>query len=206
LRRLTSWAWAEEERAKSKGGSAKRKRAKGISKISQGSRWVHFLPLPFSGRGDSGRLPSLMLFSICSRLLLRDTVNRSEPPDQISAGNPNHLTARKQGLQGGECPLVVRAGVGGDEHDTVGNVEVGVTGRKPIPFVFHRAGHRQRDHTQGPTVLVGQVLQPHEVVAQERVVHISRIVFHRAYHRRRIDKTRQVVHVAIRVVAHDAVS
>ena len=79
--------------------------------------------------------------AIGSRLLLRNTMNRPETPHQITARDTDDLTVGKQLLQGSKCPLVVRAGVGGQEHNTIGNVEVRVTRGEPVSFVFHRAGH-----------------------------------------------------------------
>src|SRR5439155_6231130 len=77
---------------------------------------------------------------------------------------------------------------------------------KPVPVILDRARHGQRDHTQGPAVVVGHALQPGKVVTQGRVVDIGRIVFHRAHHRSWVHETSQVVHVAVGVVTDDALA
>src|SRR3989454_11907471 len=71
-------------------------------------------------------LPLAMHSAFRRRLLLCDTVNRPEAPDQISTGDADHLMRWKQSLQGGERLLVVGMGVGRDQDDAVSDVEVRV--------------------------------------------------------------------------------
>src|SRR5262245_53135622 len=91
-------------------------------------------------------------------LLLRDAMNGAQAPDQIDTINPDDLSRRKKLLQNQKRALVVRALVGGDEHDAIGDVKVCVARRETVAVVCNRAWHRQGHNAQWLAVLVGHFL------------------------------------------------
>ncbi len=92
---------------------------------------------------------------------------------------------------------------GRDQHQAVGDVEVGVAGRQPLAFEDDRAGHGQLDDAERLSVLVAGRLQPPEVVLERLVVGVVVAGLDDRDDGSRIDEPRQVVDVAVGVVAVD---
>src|SRR5258706_2783208 len=84
------------------------------------------------------------------RPVLSDAVEGAESPDQVGAVDPDHVPTREERPQRSEGLLVARRVVGREQHDAVGDVEIGVARRQPLPVVAEGARHRQRDHPKRP--------------------------------------------------------
>ena len=106
-----------------------------------------------------------------------------------------------QGVQGHAIRRVVE---GRDEHQAVGDVEVGIARRQALAVEEDRSGHGQRDHAERLTVLVHGRLEPPEVVLERLVVGVVRARLEHGHDRVRVDESGEVVDVAVRVVAVDA--
>src|SRR5262245_715376 len=76
-----------------------------------------------------------------SRLLLRDTVNGTQAPDQRLTREANDLATWKDLLQNRQGTLVVRMVVGGYQHHPIGNIKVGVAGWQACRWWSDRARH-----------------------------------------------------------------
>ena len=103
---------------------------------------------------------------------------------------------------------VERLAVGGvvegrDEHQTVGDVEVGVAGRQPLAVEDDRLGHRQRDDAERLAVLVAGLLEPSQVLLQRLVIGVGSARLDDGDDGPGVDEPRQVVDVAVGVVADD---
>jgi len=61
-------------------------------------------------------------------LLLRDTVNGPQAPDQWLTGEAKDVAIWKDLLQDRQGSLVVRMVVGGYQYNPIGNVKVGIAG------------------------------------------------------------------------------
>ena len=90
-----------------------------------------------------------------------------------------------------------------DEHEAVGDVEIRVTGRQPLTVEDDRARHGQLDDAQRLSILVASGVQPAEVFLERLVVWVVGARLDDGDHGFGIDKPRQVVDVAVRVVAVD---
>ena len=93
-----------------------------------------------------------------------------------------------------------------DEHQSVGDVEVGIAGRQPLALEDNRPGHGQLDDAERLSVLVARRLQAAEVVLERLVVRVVGARLDDRDHGSRPDEPRQVVDMAVGVVALDSPS
>ena len=98
------------------------------------------------------------------RLLLRQAVQRAEAEDEVDAVNADDLAVGEELGQGIEGDAVGRIVERRNEHEAVGDVEVGVAGRQPLAVEDDRPGHRQLDDAERLPILVARGLQPAQVV------------------------------------------
>src|SRR5438874_5086760 len=136
-------------------------------------------------------------------LLLGQAVERPEAEHEVDGMDPDHWPRREEPGQHGQRLAVARVVEGRDEDRRVRDIEVGVARGQPLAGEDDRGGHRKRDDAQPPSVLVGHAREARAVVAQGRVVGIRWIAFLGDHHRSLVDEARDVVHVAVRVVARD---
>ncbi len=64
-------------------------------------------------------------------------MQRSQTQYQVAAGNANHGSIRKQALQGPQCSQIILIAKCWDQHQLVGDVEIGVAGRKALAVDFN---------------------------------------------------------------------
>src|SRR5262252_4317223 len=93
-------------------------------------------------------LSSVVVPSLCpspggsrSRLLLRDTVNSPQPPDQRLRGQAKNTAIWKDLLQNRQGALVVRTIVGRYQHHPIGNVKIRIAGWQACGRRPNRARH-----------------------------------------------------------------
>src|SRR6266550_3266434 len=153
--------------------------------------------LPSLGKEDRGARTALR------GLLLGQAVERPEAEHEVDGMDPDHWPRREEPGQHGQRLAVARVVEGRDEDRRVRDIEVGVARGQPLAGEDDRGGHRKRDDAQPPSVLVGHAREARAVVAQGRVVGIRWIAFLGDHHRSLVDEARDVVHVAVRVVARD---
>src|SRR5271157_807273 len=138
------------------------------------------------------------------RLLLRQTVKRAKTENEIPTVNANYGPSGKCVGDDVERDAVVNVVKHWHQHKSICDVEVGVAGRKALPVEIDRGGHGELDYAQGLAGLVGGFLQQLKVLAQRFVIWVARVGFvSRDDHVGR-DEARDVVHVAVSVVASDA--
>ena len=119
---------------------------------------------------------------------------------------PTMSRSGKSRLQRRRGLLVARRVVGRQQHEPVGDVEVGVAGRQPLALVLQGPRHRQRDDPERPTVLVGHPAEPLQVGLERLVVFVRRIGLDGGHHGPLVHEPGQIVHVAVGVVARDPVA
>src|SRR5438093_9431516 len=136
-------------------------------------------------------------------LLLGQAVERPEAEHEVDGMDPDHWPRREERGQHGQRLAVARVVEGRDEDRRVRDIEVGVARGQPLAGEGDRGWHRKRDDAQPPSVLVGHAREARAVVAQGLVVGIRWIAFLGDHHRALVDEARDVVHVAVRVVARD---
>src|SRR5438552_1343178 len=158
-----------------------------------------------AGRGQCrsapGRIPPLR--RPC-RLLLRHTVERAEPEHQISGVNADHAPPGEELGEGLERLPVARVVEGRDQHRRVSDVEVRVAGRQALAVEDDGRGHRQLHDPERRRVLIGHACQALAVLPQRVVVRVGGVLLARDDDGTRVDEAREVVDVAVRVVARDA--
>ena len=132
------------------------------------------------------------------RLLLRQAVNGAKAPDEIDGVDADDLPPRKAAREDRQRDAVARIVEGRREHDTVSHVEVRVARRHAAAGEEERLGHGQFDdaHPRAP--------QPTHIVAQRLEVFVAAVALDRRRDHARRDEARDIVDVAVRVVAGDA--
>ena len=139
-------------------------------------------------------------------LLLRHAVERAEAPDQIDGVDADHRAGREQRGQHLQRDAVVRVVEGRHQHGAVARCRSSRSSRAGAARRRRaaRASAASRRAAGAPSAVV-MPLEPRAVLAQRRVV---RVVAGRLAARRRpcvgVDEARQVVDVAVGVVAGDA--
>src|SRR5437667_11754202 len=78
-------------------------------------------------------------------LLLGQAMQGAQPPHQIHCVNPDHRPVAEQLGEQPKRSAVVRIGERGHENRAIGDVEIGVTRRKPLAVEVERRGQRQGD-------------------------------------------------------------
>ena len=72
---------------------------------------------------------------------MRDTVNGTQAPDQRLTGEAKDAAIWEDLLQNHQGALVVGMVVGGDQHNPIGNVKVGIAGGQACGWRPDRARH-----------------------------------------------------------------
>jgi len=135
----------------------------GRGKQDEGSKGleVHSGWCRFSLRALDGRSKLISPRPARGRLLLRDTMQRTQPPDQFEAVDGDHLPARKTGSQhvGG---LGVLSGLPerGHQYCAVNDQEIRVACRQLLGAVETRRGHRQGNDGELAAAGRAQTVQP----------------------------------------------
>ena len=118
--------------------------------------------------------------------------------------NADDLSIRKQLGECIERDAVRRIIERWNEHNSVGNVEIRIAGREPLAVENHWLGHGQLDDAQGNSILVTCRLQPAQVFRQRFMIRFFGAWLDNSYDGSCVYKPRQVVDVAMSVVALDA--
>src|SRR5882757_4774599 len=137
--------------------------------------------------------------------LLRHTVYRAQAENQIETRNSNNFAGRKQISKLSEGYGVFRIVERRHEHNLIRNIKISVARGKPLPIEIYGCGHGQSFNAQRVAVLIFHLAKQRKILLQRRVIRFGRIFFNYGHHRRGIHETRQIVHVAVRVVPSDPV-
>src|SRR5258705_9791031 len=137
--------------------------------------------------------------------LLRHTVYRAQTENQIETRNSNNCAGRKQISKLSEGYGVFRIVERRHEHNLIRNIKISVASGKPLPIEIHGCGHGQRFNAQHVAVLIFHLAKQRKILLQRFVIRFGRIFFNYGHHCRGIHETRQIVHVAVRVVPRDPV-
>ena len=141
------------------------------------------------------------------RLLLRHAVDRAHAPDEVLAGDRHDAAIGEEPRQ-----RVDRLRVVGDgRRRAAARRRWRCRSSRSSPAAARRrasdaARHRQLDDLIRPPGRIPRQLEPAQVVLQRRVVRVGRIVLDRADDGPRRDEARDVVDVAVGVVAGDALA
>ena len=128
-------------------------------------------------------------------------MQRAEPPYQIDCVNTHDSACGEklgQPVQGDSVVAVIE---GGNYYDVVCNVEVGIAGRQSFTLHYDRPWKWQRNYAQLAGERTGGLLQSFQIILHSAVVFVRGIVFPGQYDGLLIYEARDVVHVAVRVVA-----
>src|SRR6267378_8331313 len=139
-----------------------------------------------------------------SRLLLRETVERAEAPDEITGVDSYDGTVWEAFPEDAERHAILRIVEGGDEHGGIRDVEIRVARRQARAVEIQRRGHGQIDDVDGRTVLEPHSLQPFTVLGQGSVVRVVRVVLAAQHDGARVHEAAQIVDMTVRVVPGDS--
>ncbi len=92
-----------------------------------------------------------------------------------------------------------------NQNQLVRDIEICIAGREALTVEINRLGHRQRLDAERPAILIFHLTKQGEILLQRLEVRVGRIVLHDGDNRRGIHEPRKIVHVAVRIVARDAV-
>src|SRR5258708_18734152 len=143
--------------------------------------------------------------SLCSnRLLLGKAVKRAKSQYEVNRVDADDLPVFEQFTEYAQGKAVIRIIKCRNQHCGVGDIEVGVAGRKPPPAKEQWRRHGQGNHSWPGAVLEPQILHALPVFGQWPVVRISAIFLPDQYQRARVHKTANVVYVAMGIITDGA--
>ncbi len=137
------------------------------------------------------------------RFLLTHAVQSAKTPYQVDGMNSDHLVPGKTLGQNRQCDTVIAVIECRHQHHLVADKEIRIGRRNPGALKKKRPGHGQFDDVQLPAIC-SRFTQAFEVFLQDPVIVIAPIRFHSRDHRVNGDKTGDIVHVAMGVVANYA--
>src|ERR1041385_2271510 len=130
-----------------------------------------------SSRTDRGQ-PTNADISIAQksgRLLLGHAVECAEAENEIAAGNADDVAVGEEAGECVECNAIVGVVEDGHEHEFIGDVEIGVTGRQALAIEVNGFGHGQRLDAQGATLLIFHGAQARQIVLQRHEIRVNAI-------------------------------
>jgi len=133
-------------------------------------------------------------------------VHRSQAPNEVSGIDGNDFAGREELRQRIESDPIVGTIEDRGEHDSVGNVKVGVAGWQAAAFEDYGLRHGHFDHGELLPILITGSLQAAQVGAQGSVIHVFGVGLDHGDDRALPDEARKIVDVAVSVVAEDAAS
>ncbi len=116
----------------------------------------------------------------------------------------DHVPVRKHISNHVKRLTVVGIIEGGNQHQPIRDVEIGIACRQPLPLKHNRSRHRQLDDVVGMPIWSACVVQPLQIFLQRQMVLVLRIRLRNSDDRQRTNKTRDVVDVAMGIVSRDA--
>jgi len=114
------------------------------------------------------------------------------------------LALGKQGTQKFNDPTVIGVSVLGDEHCFVTDIKIRITCGEPRSLRHHTPRHWKRDDVEPCSILILGPLQKLIVFSQGRVVLVLGVFLEGAQHRGGIDKSGEVVDMAIGVIPQNS--
>src|SRR6059058_6062218 len=108
-------------------------------------------------------------------LLLGQAMQRAQPPHQIHCVNPDHRPVAEQLGEQPKRSAVVRIVERGHENRAIGDVEIGVTRRKPLAVEVERRGQRQGDDLDLRAVFEPHPFEPLAILLQRSVIDVAGI-------------------------------
>jgi hypothetical protein len=150
--------------------------------------------------------PSVQVTAHLCRLLLGHAMDGAEAPDEVAAVNANDFTRGKKPGDGVEGHAVIGIVEGRNQDQIVGDIKIGVAGGEALSAKDHRAGKRQVNDPQLAAMEVSGSAQAAQVFLERLVVGVGAAGFHHGEHRVGGHETGNVVHVAVSVVALDAMA
>src|SRR6266516_573426 len=163
--------------------------------------WTQAAGQPLTAYGL--RLAAYGLRLLGPRLLLRQTMDGPESPDQIHRMDPPDRPVADELREDPERHAVPEIVERGHEDGAVRDVEIRVTRGKALSVEAQRRGHRQIDHLELRAVLEPHPVEPLAVLPQRPVVRVVGVLLAAQHHRSRVDEAAQVVHVAVGIVPRD---
>ena len=140
------------------------------------------------------------------RLLLGQAVERASSPNQIRAVDSHHAPIREKFLQRlSRNRIRALVTIGRQQDHTVRYVKIRIARRQSLSVGLNDDGHWQFDNVQWSPVLIAHGSEPLQVFLQRRVVIILGILLDDCDHGVWVHKPRQIIHVSVRVVAHNSV-
>ncbi len=141
-----------------------------------------------------------------NRNLLRQAVKRPEPEHEVRQSIATMSSPGKQGASTRRAGSSAGPSNAGAARPTVGDVEVGIARRQPSSFVHDGRRHRQLEHLERAAVGEARPVEPLAILGQRLVVFVAAVGLDDRDDEVFGDEAREVVDVAVGVVADDAVT
>src|SRR5204862_2970709 len=136
------------------------------------------------------------------RLLLRQTMQCSESPDQIDRMNADYRATRKCFGDTVQRDAILRIIERRYEHSAIGDVEIRVARRQPLSVHHHRSREGNRQGFKRPALR--RCLQTAQIIDRARVILVRWILLVREDDRIPTGKARDIVDVAMSIVPRRA--
>ena len=96
--------------------------------------------------------------------------------------------------------------VGRHQHATVGDIEIGIASRETLAVIFHHARHGQFHDAQRISVLILHRPQTVQILLQETVIGVGRILLNHSDHGPRIREPSDIIDMPIGVITNDSIA
>ena len=133
-------------------------------------------------------------------------MQRAESPDQVAGINGHDLARGEQLRQRVERNAIVRIVEDRHQHHSIRDVEIRIAGGQAAAFEDDRARHRNLYDVEALAILVARRSQASQIVVQGRIIFVLLIRLDHRDDRVGRDEAGDVVDVAVRVVAGDALA
>ena len=128
----------------------------------------------------------------------------AEAEEYIAAGYGDDLAIGEECGQLVERDTIVWVVECRNKNDSVCDVEIRVACGQSLPVEINRPRHRERLKIERPASLIFHFLEARDILLQRLVIQICRIIFNDGDHRSRIHESREIIYVAMRIIAGDS--
>ena len=137
-------------------------------------------------------------------LLLGHTVHGAEPPDKVAGINRDDLASREERCQRVQGDAIVRIVEHRYQQNAIRDVEIRIARGQAASLENDWARHGKLDDVEWLAILIVCGLKTTKIVPQRFVIRIFRIVLDHGDDGVRRDEPREVIDVAVSIVAEDA--
>ena len=130
----------------------------------------------------------------------------TQAPDEFGGVDADDAMLRHLALKDFEGKSVVGIAVRREQHDAIGDVEIGVAGGETLAVVLDGPGHGQFDDAERLARGILHGVKPFEILLEDLEIGVLRILFDDGGDSIGIEETGEIIDMTIGVIADDAIA